>query len=554
MFELYDGETLKSIFTLLWNSDMEYTVCLFWGFLFIFICIYLLIGKQTVRKYWVLIGSIVFYIWNGIGAFIIVLGTAIVVYITARMIEQTYQGYEQVKEGLTLKEQRAVFSGYKKKAARYLHLAFILIIGLWLFVKFSSVLELSVLRQILSLSVWGGVIVPLGISYYTLSSIGYLADIYWKKEKAEHNFLNLFSAMIYFPHIVQGPISKYSKIIEQMKELPSVNYNRVCYGLQLMLWGYGKKLIVANHIATYTTVIFANPTEYAGIEVLAAIVLCVIQIYADFSGCVDIVRGISEVIGIELQQNFEQPFLAKSAQEFWSRWHMSLGIWTKDYIYFPIAVNHKFTKYIHGLKREGKTQKADFIFSFFPLVTVWLFTGLWHGTGVDYILWGLYWCVLMTLSKELKPLSYKLTTKLSINTEKNAYKIWCMLRTTILFAIGRMFTVTGQVTGILILIKQMVLNHDMWIAIRNGELYAYLKSDSTLYKSLLVALIVAVIGTCIMIGIDILHERNIKVRETISNQHFWVRWLIYYLAIMVVIILGKYGATYDATSFIYGGF
>ncbi|WP_249030466.1 MBOAT family O-acyltransferase [Tannockella kyphosi] len=526
---------------LMWNAELSYTSGLFGICLMFFIIVYAVLPNANLRKYLVLIASMIFYFWNGVGASIIVVGTALTVYLSSRKIEKVYKEFDQEKQGLTPKEQRVLFSQYKNKATIYLKLAIFTIVSIWGYVKITKLLSFEILEKISNMTFGFGILVPLGISYYTLSSIGYLLDVYWKKTEAEKDFINLFAAMIYFPHIVQGPISKYSKLIEQMKNLPSLSFDRTCHGLQLMLWGYGKKLIVANYIATYTTVVFANPLEYSSIEIVIAIISCVIQLYADFSGCMDIVRGISEIIGIQLDKNFEQPFFAKSASEFWARWHMTLGTWTKDYIYFPIAVNSKFMKYTMKLKKSGKLWRASFINAFVPLITVWLFTGIWHGTGIDYILWGLYWCAIMTVSKETKPIADKLFKNISISNNF-CYHIFCMFRTIFLFGIGRMITITGTTTGFFILLKQIFNNSIVY----NHDLYGTLLTEKHF--------IVIIVGVVCMIGVDILHEKGVEIRKSIGKQNIIVRWIIYYVAIMIVIIFGMYGAGYDASAFIYGAF
>lgn len=554
MFSMLQDFGINNIVNILWKADMSYNTILFWGFLIIFMCVYLLLRAVRARQYWLLIGSLAFYWWNGIGAFAIVSGTALVVYVTSRKIEKIYCEFDRKTEGLTKKEQRNLFVLYKKKASKYLWMALSLIVGILIYVKCIKLIDVSIIEELSNISLGLAVIVPLGISYYTLSSIGYLLDVYWKKITPEHNFLLLFSAMIYFPHIVQGPISKYNKIVSQIKFLPNVEYSRVCYGLQLMLWGYMKKLIVADHIAVYTTCVFADPTVYSGIEVLAGVVLCVVQIYADFSGCMDIVRGISQVIGIELEQNFRQPFFAQSAQEFWTRWHITLGEWSKEYICFPFAVQPRFMKYIYKLKKEKKERKASFISSACPLLIAWIFTGLWHGTGVDYLMWGMYWCILMIFSKELKPFNDKVLERFSIQRDKKFYQIWGMIRTTVLFAIGRMITVTGETLGAWILIKQIFTNHKLFQLFLDGTLYEYMKIEYEFYYSLLVALAVTFFGVIVMFGVDILHERGIEIRKLIAEQRFLIRWSIYYLAFICVMFYGKYGSVFDASSFIYGGF
>ncbi len=528
------------------GTKMGYTSIVFWGCLIFFFCVYFLLKNRTLKTAWILVANIVFYAWSGGWAALwILFATSIVVYAISLRMESIYKGFEAETADMTSKEKMPVLDGYKKRTKRYLILAMFLIFGIWIYVKVG---RLYLTDSVTTFREWfsgKGIIVPLGISYYTLSAVGYLLDVYWRKTKPEHSFFELFTVMTYFPHIVEGPIGKYSKLLKQLNNLPQFDYERVCFGLQLMLWGYIKKMVIADRIAMLTTTIFGNPLNYGGIEILLAVVLCIFELYADFSGCMDIVCGISQAIGIDLDQNFRQPFFSANTSEFWRRWHITLGAWTREYIYMPISTNPRFMKWTWNIKQNGNTELYTFIKNLIPLLAVWLFTGLWHGTGIDYIAWGLYWCALIMLSIETKPLCDKLCTSLKIDRERGYWKIWQIIRTCAFFAIGRMFTVAGGLTGCLLLWKQLFSETRLW-TLFDGSLYTHGLDQKDFY--------VMLIGVILIIIIDILHERGYKIRETIAAQPLPIRWIIYYGAIFSILILGIYGAGYDAASFIYGAF
>lgn len=342
-------------------SKMQYNSLLFFVFFLLFLGIFFLCRDVRQKQVCILLGNIVFYVWAGWQPILIVLVSGLIVFIGAIDIEKTYIEYEREKEKFSPKEQVALFNGYKKKARKKLIFALVFILVVWILVKLGKFLGFP------SVSTYGemyqreGIIVPLGISYYTLSTLGYLLDIYWRKAVPTHNFLEFFAVMTYFPHIVQGPISKYSDLIEKFRKIPKFDYKRVCFGFQLMFWGYIKKMVIADRIVLYTREVFEEPQSFAGMEIFIAVMLCVVQLYADFSGCMDIVRGVAQIMGIELAENFRQPFFAKSATEFWTRWHMTLSAWTKEYIYLPIAMNSKFLKFTKKLKKKGKTCLSSFV-------------------------------------------------------------------------------------------------------------------------------------------------------------------------------------------------
>lgn len=524
---------------------MSYNQVRFLIFLVVFLCIYFLLRHTSMKKLWILAGNIFFCIWSGWAGLIIVFGTAVIVYCMSLLMERVYNKYEKAKEGLELKpkEQVVFLNKYKRKARKYLWLAMFIILGLWIYVKVGKLMGVF---SVVSFKQWfsgAGIIVPLGISYYTLSAVGYLLDIFWRKTKPVHNFLDLLVAMTYFPHIVQGPISKYDKLLKQIANIPKFDYDRVCHGIQLMIWGYIKKIVIADRLVVYTQVVFRNIGNYGGVEILIAVLFSGMQIYADFSGCMDIVIGISQIMGIELEANFRQPFFSKTASEFWTRWHMTLSGWTKVYIYLPIAMSPKFMKLIRTLKKHKLKWLSSFVNAFVPLIAVWLFTGLWHGTGTDYIMWGMYWCVIMTISKETSFIVDKSDKVLHIDTTKKYFRYWQFFRTYMIFVVGRSFTLAGGLTGFCAIWKGMFSQHKLWVLF-NESLFRHGLDRKDFY--------IAVVGIIIILLIDLAHEKGAKIRETITSVPLPVRWFIYISAIFIVVVLGVYGPGFDASSFAYG--
>lgn len=527
------------------NYAMSYNQIRFLVFLVIFFGVYFLLYHNTIKKIWILIGNVTFYILSGWGGLVIILGTAVIVYIISLLMGKVYSKYEKDTADIELKpkEQVAYLRKYKKKTKVLLLFALALILGLWIYVKIGKFIGMEEVISLKQLSIGSSVIVPLGISYYTLSAVGYLADVYWRKTKPVYNFLDLLVVMTYFPHIVQGPISKYDKLLKQVKSLPKFDYTRMCYGLQLMLWGYIKKLVIADRLIVYTQAVFGNMNDYGGIEVFLAVVLSGIQLYADFSGCMDIVMGVSQIIGINLETNFRQPFFAKSAAEFWTRWHMTLSAWTKAYIYLPIVMSPKFMKTVKKLRRKKLKWLASFINSFVPLVCVWLFTGAWHGTGTDYIAWGLYWCAMMTLSKETHFIWDKLEKVLHIDKSKNYFRYWQYIRTYGIFVIGKCFTAAGGLTGFILIWKRMFSSHKLWVLF-DESLYTHGLDRKDFF--------IAIMGVILILIIDLAHEKGAKIRKAIADTPLPVRWIIYISAVCFVAVFAIYGPGFDASAFAYG--
>lgn len=258
----------------------------------------------------------------------------------------------------------------KRKKKTYIIIG-IIICALTLFafkyLNFSISLINSVFRKDISLM---NMILPLGISFYTFEAIGYMIDIYRGQEPERH--LGYYACYLsLFPTITSGPIERSKRIISQLKESNFFSCVKGDYSLKLLTWGLFKKIVIADNIASYINPIYENVTDYKGMVLLAIIFLYTIQIYADFSGYSDIARGLAGLFGIDLVENFRQPYFSTTIKEFWSKWHISLSTWLKDYVYIPLGGN-RCIKIKHYLN----------------LLITFLISGLWHGANITYIIWG----------------------------------------------------------------------------------------------------------------------------------------------------------------------
>ena len=523
---------------------MTYNSMFFVLFFAVFLIVYLLMPRPAFRQLVIFAGNIFFYKFaGGLNALVLVAAASLILYLCTRRMEQIYKGFEAEAVSLSKKEQAALLPSYKKRTKRWLFLGIAVMIGALIYVKVGKLLSFEETAYLKDLS-FTRIIVPLGLSYYTFSAVGYLADVYWRKAKAEHNWFTLFTAMSFFPTIVQGPISRYDRLMKQFHELPGFSYERVCHGVQRMWWGLFKKSVIADRITPVVGGIFANVFQYTGMEMVLAVIGNVIALYMDFSGCMDIIIGCAEAMGVTLDENFAQPFFAKGAAEFWRRWHITLGAWFKDYVYMPIAMNPRFIKRTAAVRKKSGARAAKVFSSAIPLLIVWILTGLWHGTGKDYLLWGLYWGILIIVetafAKELK----SVPAKLHINTEGKGYRLFQMIRTFIYFAIGRMITAAGCGRSLFLIIGQIAKGGKLRI-LWDGSLFTY-----GIDKKNMLLLVVSLIAVWI---VDILSAKG-SVRGRIDSLPMVLRWLIYYALVLSVVIFGIYGEAYDASAFVYGGF
>ncbi|MBR0302530.1 MAG: MBOAT family protein, partial [Clostridia bacterium] len=289
-----------------------------------------------------LISSVAFYVIAGSFKFLpFIVLTSLAVWVAAVIIGKMNErlACELSEAELDKSEKKKLKEKCRKKTRAVLVLCLLLCIGILFVTKFAKYAVYFVNNIIASRgdgrlfgTAW--IVVPLGISYYTFSTVGYLLDVYWKRYPYEKNPLRFFLYAIYFPHILQGPISRYNLLGKELKRELRFDGDRVIAGVQLMIWGFFKKLVIADRLNVFIHSVY-DGSPHPGSIFLVTMVFDAIMIYTDFSGYMDIVRGASQIFGVELEQNFNHPFFSKSVSEFWRRWHMSLGSWFKDYVYYP---------------------------------------------------------------------------------------------------------------------------------------------------------------------------------------------------------------------------
>ena len=248
------------------------------------------------------------------------------------------------------------------------------------------------------------ILVPIGISFYSLQAAGYLLDIHWRRFRAETNFGKLFLFLIFFPTLMEGPIMRWEDMKDQLFEGESITLLSLSQGLIRIGWGLFKRMVISDRMNTMVTVLFQPQNHYSGLMILLTGVVVTVQLYMEFSGTIDIVIGSARIFQIRLTENFRQPFLAQSAAEFWRRWHITLGVWFKNYIFYPVSTSGLMKKWAKfGRKHCGK-YITNLVISAIALFPVWMLNGLWHGPKAPYILYGVYYFVILLLEVAVEPL------------------------------------------------------------------------------------------------------------------------------------------------------
>ena len=222
-----------------------------------------------------------------------------------------------------------------------------------------------------------GIILPIGLSFHTFQAMSYTIEVYRGNQKAERHFGIYSLYVMFYPQLVAGPIERPQNLLHQFREKHPFNSQNLLDGLRLMLWGFFKKVVIADRVSQYVTTVYGAPEHYHYLNLVIATLFFFVQIYCDFSGYSDIAIGAARVMGFKLMTNFNRPYFSRNIQEFWRRWHISLSTWFKDYVYISLGGNRK------GIKRM-----------YFNLAVVFLLSGFWHGANWTYIIWGGHTCVL----------------------------------------------------------------------------------------------------------------------------------------------------------------
>lgn len=372
-----------------------------------------------------------------------------------------------------------------------------------------------------------------------------MTDVYWKKEEVYHHPGKIALFLSFFPQIMEGPISLYGQTAENLWSGNSLKSENLADGIIRIFWGLFKKIIIADRLYLLVQEIFGHSENYCGIMVVIGAIAYTVQLYMEFSGCMDIILGSGKMFGITLPENFRQPFFSKNAAEFWRRWHITLGVWFKTYVFYPVSVSaivKKWNKF--GRKHLNKyiTKLGVSAMALFP---VWLCNGLWHGARWSYIFYGMYYFVILMFGIAVEPLREKIINFFHINEHAVWFRILQMLKTWVIIFTGEMFFRAESLTTGMRMFKSIFVGTGIW-QILDGKLVSC---------GLDVADYGAVIGGCIVVFIvSIVKEKQLLGQNGVKQLAIVPRWVLYYGLIFAVLIFGAYGIGYQQVDMIYAGF
>ena len=386
-------------------------------------------------------------------------------------------------------------------------------------------------------------LVPVGISYYTLQSISYLVDVRAKKYPAEQNIFNLALYLSFFATIMEGPITRYNDVNNSLFSGDPVTYTNLTVGYQRILWGLFEKVVIADHLANGVAYLFKQTYLVGSLSLLAA-VLCTLQMYMDFAGTIDIAIGSAHIFGVNLPENFRQPFFAKNASDFWHRWHITLGTFFRDYIFYPISLSKPIMRITKWTKKHFGKKCAKYIGPSIALLFVWLANGFWHGPRLTYIFYGIYYFILILLELIFEQPVRKIYIKMHINEYGIGPRIFRFIKLFIIVIIGEMFFRADTLTKGFSMFFSMFTDFNFSVF---REQWKYVGIGVTDY-------IIVFLGLILVFIIDVMKEKKISIREIIENRPAYQRWIFWYACILVIVFLGAYGQGFSSTDMLYAGF
>ena len=533
---------------------MAYTSFGFLGFLVLVAAVYYLVPK---RFQWavLLAASYAFYLFSGVAQIAFIIGTTLITFLAGRLMQTIRDNYKSDLAKLPKDAPKEKKQELKKivnnKIRRVQFGSVILDLLILVVVKYLN-FALQNINSIFNLFHYDAklplinIIVPLGISFYTFMSMGYLIDVGRGRYEAEKHLGKFALFVSFFPSIVQGPISRYDDVGKQLGQEHSFDYNNFKYGAQLMLWGFFKKMVIADRAFPAVSTVFSAKEylQYNGSIYFFGMLMYALQIYCDFSGGIDIARGAAQMLGINLPQNFERPYFSMSVAEYWRRWHITLGAWMREYVFFPVMLSKPVTKISKFFRQKGKKQIAKLVPSVITPFIVFFLIGVWHGASWKYVAFGLYNATIVASSVALAPVFKKLIEKLKINTETFSWKLFCIVRTFLVLGISKILVKAPDLTAALHMIKSIFTQVDLdFIFGFDGRIFELGIDQKNMF-----VLFVAVL---VLLLVSVLQENGMKIRETIAKQNIVFRWGIYLIALIVVLVFGIYGPMYNAADFIY---
>ncbi len=522
-------------------------------YLFVFLPVVLLVYQLTPQKFkWaVLLGAGYIFFWSFSGKLLLFLiGTTLFTHYIGVWLSWLKCCCAGEAERTEKNERKAVKNRYKKKERLVLAFGIFMLMAVLAYLKYYNffaqnanvVLGYTGLNFAFQAK---QLLLPIGISFYTLQAIGYMADVYWEKIPAEKHLGKLALFLAFFPQIMEGPIGMYSQTADQLWECRSLKRENLTSGAVRIVWGLFKKMLVADRLYVLVCEAFGHYAKYSGAVIAVAAIAYTVQLYMEFSGGMDIVIGSGKLFGVTLPENFLQPFASGNAAEFWRRWHITLGVWLKTYIFYPMSVSSIVKRWNRFGKRHVGKHLTKVGVSAIALFPVWICNGLWHGTGWNYVFYGMYYFTILLFGVAAEPARNKILAACHIDEEAFYWKITRILKTWVIIFVGELFFRADGLRAGFHMFRSMFRDFDLHI-FWDETLLGFGLDQGDYLVIATGCLTVAVVG--------VIKERRLLGDAPLARMWTPARWVLYYALIFSVVIFGAYGIGYQQVDLIYAGF
>ena len=505
---------------------------------FYFLCFYVLVlityyvvpAIFHKKGQWVvlLLSSAIYYLMSGNGVLILYpLSASAITYILIRFLEKTRE--EELKK-------RRIILGIELLA----------LLGVLVVIKYLKFINR------------GSLLTPLGLSFYTFILLGYFIEVYNGIAKPQNSFLKTVLYGLYFPVMISGPIIKTREAGKQFFEYHPLDYKNITFGMQRMLWGFFKELVISERLAVIVNTIYNNDTQYQGTYIWLGTVCFAFQLYTNFSGCMDIVIGLSETFGIILPENFRTPFFAKNISEYWRRWHISLGEWMKDNVFYPLLRTQMILNLGKSLKKKLGKKKGKQYTTYAAMFLLWLSVGLWHGGEMKYVIGSglLHWAYIVLGEITLPFFTWLFAEKMHIDMKSRFSDGVRVVRTFFLVCIGDLFFRADSVPHAVRMLGESISVFNINVLF-DGSIFG-LGLDFIEWGILLVSLTILIVISTAQYKMELAKAQGVKmhenIREWLADLKLPIRWILLIAFLFYIILLAEYGPGYSAAEFIYKDF
>lgn len=386
---------------------------------------------------------------------------------------------------------------------------------------------------------------PPGISFYTFIAISYLVDVHRGSVKPDKDLGRVALFLSFFPQMLEGPMNRYGQTAEDLKQGHDITAENLYLGVLRLLYGVMKKIVVADRLNAFVETVFDGYAQYDGGIIALAAVVYTLQLYCDFSGTIDVAIGIARIFGVRMAENFRQPFFSKTASEFWQRWHITLGAWFKDYVYYPVSLSAPCKRLTTTARKKLGLRYGPLLAGSVALFCVWFCNGLWHGSGSQYLFFGMYYFVIIMAGGLVEPVMQDLSARYGLDRSGAPYRLFQSVRTLVIVFAGELiFRANGLRAGLEML--GAIATRFSLGAFANGEVFA-LGIDAHDFA------IAAIVLVAVFV-IDLLKERGGDPGARIAEQGLPVHWAVLCILLLIIIVFGAYGVEYTPVDPMYAQF